>query len=260
MGLVVFAVMGIYLLISIGMVKGAIEYAREKGKSAARWGWVTGLVLYLIPFWDLIPTFIAYGYDCTYHAGFFVYKPIEQWKRQNPGVMETLSMAHLPEQFRIENDKSSSTDRRYLLPDGTLLTARIYGRNKLEYVEYKKTNGESGYQLNERFRYFHTSQGPGVLKLARNENVVIDTLTNEIVAKEINFRTATKGHIWSTLNGSGWKFWFQSYDSCQTINPKNFPNGGFSGFKDDLKTDCTPERKASAQNNELVVACREFLE
>ena len=33
MGFVVFAVMGLYLLISIGVVKGAIAYARERGKS-----------------------------------------------------------------------------------------------------------------------------------------------------------------------------------------------------------------------------------
>ena len=39
MGFVVFVVMGLYLLISIGVVKGAIAYAREKGKGTKRWGW-----------------------------------------------------------------------------------------------------------------------------------------------------------------------------------------------------------------------------
>jgi len=253
MGLVVFAVMGIYLLISIGVVKGVIAYARKNAKSPMLWGWGAALVLYLIPFWDLLPTIVANGYNCKNNAGFFVYKTVEQWKQQNPGVMETLSMAHLPEQYRIENDKTFS---RYLLPDGTLLTARIDVRNELGYVEYKKTDGESGYQLNERFRYFRTSQGPGAIKLAREEEVVIDAVTNEVMARQVDFRTATKGKIWNTLNDSGWKFWFQSYDSCYKSHPQKFPNGGFHKYIDNLRTDCTPERQASALKKGIVVACR----
>ena len=90
MGLVVFAVMGLYLLISLGVVKGAIAYAREKGKSARRWGWGAALVMWLIPFWDWIPTMVMHQYYCATEAGFWVYKTPEQWKLENPGVMEGL--------------------------------------------------------------------------------------------------------------------------------------------------------------------------
>lgn len=90
MGFVVFAVMGLYLLISVGVVMGAIAYARKEGKSVKRWGWSAALVMYLIPFWDWIPTVAMHQYYCATEAGFWVYKTPEQWKKENPGAMEGL--------------------------------------------------------------------------------------------------------------------------------------------------------------------------
>jgi hypothetical protein len=37
-GLAVLLAMGVYLLLSVGVVKWAIRYARDNGKSAKRWG------------------------------------------------------------------------------------------------------------------------------------------------------------------------------------------------------------------------------
>lgn len=50
MGLVIFVAMGLYLLISIGIVSWAIRYARNNGRSAKRWGWGAALAMYMLVF------------------------------------------------------------------------------------------------------------------------------------------------------------------------------------------------------------------
>ncbi len=87
MGFVVLMVMGVYLLISLGVVMWAIRHAKKNGKSAKRWGWGAALVMYLIPFWDWIPTVAVHQYYCAKDSGFWVYKTLDQWKAENPGVM-----------------------------------------------------------------------------------------------------------------------------------------------------------------------------
>jgi hypothetical protein len=90
MGLVIFGAMALYLVLAIFVVAGAINHARKNGKSVGRWGWGAALVMYLIPFWDWIPTVAMHQYYCATEAGFWVYKTPEQWKKENPGVMEVL--------------------------------------------------------------------------------------------------------------------------------------------------------------------------
>jgi hypothetical protein len=234
MGLVVFAAMGLYLVIAIFVFFRVGIIAEKHVQNPDRWAWGSALVMFLIPYWDLLPTIIADQYNCSSNAGFFVYKTVDQWKQQNPGVMETLSMAHLPEQHRIENDKVFKDDRRYLLPDGTLLTARIDVRGELGYIEYKRRDGESGYQLNERFRYTRKTEGPDLIKLSREEITVVDIQNNEVMARQVDFQQSP--------GEAAWKFWFHSYDGCFKDYPEKFPNGGIHKFIDSLRTDCRQER------------------
>lgn len=90
MGLVIIGVLAVYLLISIAVVICAIKHAKNNGKSAKRWGWSAALVMYLIPFWDWMPTVAVHQYYCKTESGFWVYKTLDQWKKENPGVAETL--------------------------------------------------------------------------------------------------------------------------------------------------------------------------
>ncbi|MGC2047702.1 MAG: hypothetical protein WA635_03735 [Gallionella sp.] len=78
MGFVVFVAMGLYLLISLGVVAWAASYAKKHGKSVKRWGWGAALVMYLIPFWDWIPTVAVHQYYCAKDSGFWVYKTLDQ--------------------------------------------------------------------------------------------------------------------------------------------------------------------------------------
>ena len=49
-----------------------------------------GLIDVFDPFWDWLPTVATHQFYCATDSGFWVYKTPEQWKAQNPGVMETL--------------------------------------------------------------------------------------------------------------------------------------------------------------------------
>jgi hypothetical protein len=90
MGLVVLAAIGLYVLISIGVIVWAMRHAKKHGKSEKRWGWGAALAMYLLVFWDWIPTVMVHQYYCMKDSGFWVHKTLDQWKAENPGVMEGL--------------------------------------------------------------------------------------------------------------------------------------------------------------------------
>jgi hypothetical protein len=186
MGLVVFAVMGLYLLISLGVVKGAIAYAREKGKSARRWGWGAALVMWLIPFWDWIPTMVMHQYYCATEAGFWVYKTPEQWKQENPGVMETLVAF---------NDGRSS---------------------------------HGAYMLNPRFNWAIKKDGPQWFNRWRWEQEIVDTKTNDVLARYVDFSTGS-----GSIGGPPQllKFWLQN-DHCGT---GEYNQGMMYSFKSSIR-------------------------
>lgn len=112
-GLAYLMVFGIYLLISIGVVKGAIGYARKNGRSAKKWGFSAAFVMYSIVFWDWIPTVAVHQYYCATESGFWVYKTLDQWKAENPGVVETL-VANKGAPSTRQGDMENYTDT-YLL-------------------------------------------------------------------------------------------------------------------------------------------------
>lgn len=114
MGFVIIVVMGLYLLIALGVVAWAISYAKKNGKSPKRWGWGAALVMYLIPFWDWIPTVAVHQYYCAKDSGFWVYKTLDQWKVENPGVMEGLHQILQPNQ-RMPYGDLSILDERFAI-------------------------------------------------------------------------------------------------------------------------------------------------
>ena len=256
MGIVLAGAFALYLLISIGVVTLAVKSARQQGANAKGLGWTAALVMYLIPFWDLLPTIAADQYNCARYAGLFVYKTVDRWKELNPGVFETLSLTHLPEDRRIELDRkdfsSDGRNRKYRMADGTTLLAYFDVKNELMFVEYKKPDGESGYQLNERFRYTRKTQSPDIIKLSREEYVVTDIATDEVLARQVNFKQSTKGRFQS--GGEGWwKFWLQSDQGC---SKDKFPDGGIHRYINSLRTDCIPIKDATRLRNGIVVRCQ----
>ena len=112
MGLVVFAAIAVYLIVSIAVVAFSARAAKKKGRSPWRWGGGAALVMYLLVFWDYIPTVVAHKYYCEKEAGFWVYKTVEQWKAENPGVAEVLTWREIPNRsdiVQLPDGKPSNT-------------------------------------------------------------------------------------------------------------------------------------------------------
>jgi hypothetical protein len=169
-GLIVLAIIGLYFLISIGVVRKAMAYARANGKSAKRWGWGAALGMYLLVFWDWIPTVVAHKYYCSTEAGFWVYKTPEQWKKENSGVLETL-VANKGAPSEREGNMESYTDT---------------------------------YLLNQRFNWVVKRHGKFLFNRWLHEQRVVDTKTGEVLAKYVDFSTS---QISPQAGWNGWKMW-----------------------------------------------------
>jgi hypothetical protein len=172
-GLIVFGAALIYLLIAIVVVRLAIRFARSNGRSAKRWGCGAVLVMYLIPFWDWLPTVATHQYYCAKDAGFWVYKTPEQWAKENPGVMETLA---------ANKDAPSKT---------------VYSGN----------NYTSIYILNPRFNWVIEKTGPFSVQRHQWKQELIDSKSGEVLARYVDFST---GENKKYFGEPPIKFWLQS--------------------------------------------------
>lgn len=141
----------LYLLISIGVVRWAINYARKNGKSAKRWGWGAAFVMYSIVFWDWIPTVAVHQYYCAKDSGFWVYKTLDQWKAENPGVMETLT------------------------------TPRVW--------QHDYTSGGDVVHINQRFDLAYDKKGEQFLHLWPDDRKLIDVKSGEVMARLVDFNS-----------------------------------------------------------------------
>lgn len=173
MGAVIFGMLALYLIISIIVVIVTVRGAKKRGKSLWLWGLGAALVMYLIPFWDWVPTVVAHKYYCSTEAGFWVYKTPEQWKAENPGEFENLTS------FVTKNSAPSERDG--------------------DMENYTDT-----YFLNERFNWIIKHNGKLFPNRWRHEQKIIDTKTNEVLARYIDFSTSQERR---QAGLSGWKFW-----------------------------------------------------
>jgi hypothetical protein len=175
MGLVILLIISAYLLISAGVVSAAILYAQKHGKSAIRWGASAALVMFLIPGWDWIPTVAAHKYYCEKEAGFWVYKTVEQWKAENPGVMETLT------------------------------TPQVWSRQHVGDMN----NYVSTATVNQRFIYVINKSGPFFINVWKHSQEIVDTKSNTVLAEQIDYSTGN-GNIGGEIE---FLFWLHS-DNC----------------------------------------------
>ena len=177
-GLMVFGAIGLYLLVLIGATYWGYHHAAPKGSSRkTRWLWAGSifLLVYLPVFWDWIPTIVMHQYYCATDAGFWVYKSVDQWKKENPGVMDTLVHKHL------------SPSRSDVFENG-------HGR-------------KDTYFLNKRFNWIVIQQDAfPLLAIIRTEWDVIDVKTNEVLARYVDFGTGNT--VKRTIGPPGpLKFW-----------------------------------------------------
>jgi hypothetical protein len=160
----------LYGLVSVLVIRKA--YAFTKGRYSKGWvgGWIVALVMYNLVFWDWIPVYVMHKYYCSTEAGFWVYKSPEQWIKENP---EAVGM----EWGVNEIKKHKSIDEN---------TSISWASDRI-YMEYTKT------------RSFNDQIG-------RSEHVLIDDLTDEPLARAVEF---TRGAGPNYLSSRG--HWFRQF-------------------------------------------------
>jgi hypothetical protein len=175
-GLVVLVVGVIYLALLIWATRASYRWAKGKGFSKSRcWASAAGgfLVVYLPVFWDHIPTLISYQYSCAADAGFWEYKTIDQWKRENQGVAETLIAVKGLSPSTRSGDMQNFTDT---------------------------------YRLNQRFSRVSRKTGPLPINRWRWDYEIVDTKTGEVLSRSVDFSTGN-----GFIGGAElpMKFWLQ---------------------------------------------------
>lgn len=140
----------IYIAISVWLIKLAMRQAEKRGIARWKWGVPVGFVMYLLIFWDHIPTLVAHQYYCKTEAGFTVYKTLDEWKQENPGVAETLTY----------EDK----------------------------VKSSRKNNKIIYYMNERFDSIR-SKDSIFLSVVRFKSQIIDKKNSDILAEYAFFRS-----------------------------------------------------------------------
>ncbi|NLW80180.1 MAG: hypothetical protein GXY42_00670 [Desulfovibrionales bacterium] len=112
--LIMMAAFSAYLAVSVCVVWGTVRWARMTGRNPKRWGVAAALCMYLLVFWDHVPTILLHKYYCATKAGFWVYKTPEQWKAENPGVAETLTwMEESPSFHHIDGTWGFNVNERF---------------------------------------------------------------------------------------------------------------------------------------------------
>jgi hypothetical protein len=104
LGLMVLLAIGLYFVIlMVATYWGYRIFKNRSRKSAIYSGTTVFLAIFLPVFWDWIPTVIAHDYYCK-QAGFTEFKPVEQWKKENPGVWETLKRYNSDERDTVRKE------------------------------------------------------------------------------------------------------------------------------------------------------------
>lgn len=98
-GLIYLAAGLIYLLITFLFTVQAVKLARRRGLAGWKWGLPVFLVMFLLVFWDWIPTVAVHNYYCAKYAGLTVHATPDEWVAENPGVEENLTWVESADRF-----------------------------------------------------------------------------------------------------------------------------------------------------------------
>jgi hypothetical protein len=172
-GLIAIIVFGVLLILACWAFIWTYKAKRRKGKSdAVAFGWAIAAVVALsLPItWDAIPSWIAFEYYAHKEAGLTVFKTLDQWKAENPGVAETLE----PYKLTV-NDKRGAS--------------------------FEIGNAFSRVRLNERFSYDSKSKHL-FLSVALTEHRIVDTKTGDSVLRLVAVASGNSGGF--ARGGAGW--------------------------------------------------------
>ena len=200
-GLIFLTIIFVYLIIVVAAPVIAIRIAR-RAKLGKRGVWLAGIGGFLLVtapiFWDWAPTVMAHSAYCKKDAGVIVYKTVEQWKLENPGVAETL-------------------------------TYKEWG------TKDEPIAGGTRYFLNQRIAW-ETRNLKEKWGIWRREEVIVDRKDGVTLARYRNYSTAVNGSFVGSSGGGlrDWKLWM-SYRTCEADQQKEPVFNGFSKLMVDFK-------------------------
>lgn len=195
-GLIYLLFLGGYLLLSVVVVRIAASWAKDVGHSPKRWAWVAGIVMYLILFWDLIPTHGLHQYYCATEGGLTIYETLAQWKQENSGVAETLEPIRNPPWIKRGKTTHIPLSQRFAL------------------------------EITTRKHPFH---------IREREHTVVDIETGEVLARYADFDTDVLG-VERGTEARGirdYKFWLAA-GSCE-MGQRMDEKIEFNGFVGDVE-------------------------
>lgn len=170
-----------YIWLSVKVVRSAVKHSKEVGGNHVLAGWGTGIIMYSLILWDFIPTHAMHQYYCAAEGGFTVYKSLEQWKQENPGVAETLT----------------PIDRAPWIKKGNLTHV----------------------PLNQRFAWeFESIIHP--LKIHERDERIVDITTGEILARYVDFNTGVGNPLVADDSLRDYKWWIKA-ESCPRFRKKS---------------------------------------
>ena len=174
MGAVILPLMALYLGLLIWASWYGWRWARRRNYPTGKRAFCAFggfLIVYLPLMWDWIPTELAHRYYCKKEAGLWIYKTLDQWKAENPGVYEML----------------------------------VYNKDRPYKVYYDdKTGSKSVNFLNERISY--SSERKRIfsfLILKKKMLEIVDSKNNEVLVRYIDFNY----NGGSPAIGTGYKIW-----------------------------------------------------
>jgi hypothetical protein len=173
-GLIILLIAGTYIAIWILVVRFSyrltfrVTESKKKSFSIAA---TFFLIMYLIPFWDLIPTLIMHKYYCSTQAGFWIYKTPEEWISENPDMVNP-----------FKNNENSSIQ---------------YLNNGLRY----EVNNRVYYEVRRSDNVFHA--------INKKEELLKDRIDDSVLAKKIDFLFGAKmSSIHGGGSLEGWRRFF----------------------------------------------------
>lgn len=154
-GLIIIGFFVLYFFFAKKIAGSIANRVGIKGLSKSK---IKGLVLVFmwgIIFWDVIPVYVLHSYKCSTESGLQVFKTPENWAKENQKIIPTLK----------------PSDSRGILSGNTFV-----------------------YPINNRIISVRTTEQVWHL-LHRRINLIADSKTGEILAKEVNFFTKIKGFL-----------------------------------------------------------------
>ena len=176
-GLVFLAVFVVYLLVSLWLILVAVRSARARGIAGWKFGAPVALVMYLLVFWDHVPTMLLHDYECRNKAGLVVYKTAEQWKLENPSE--------------------------------SMLVKPFVG-----YANFRRSDGTHGYWLNDRFTYESTPHPLSFLPVYRVVDAIVDSRTKAVLLRRTSIESGYRS-LGIIDDWRAFKFWVNG-KSCNS--------------------------------------------